>query len=131
MTKRSDTQSPTQRNSQHKLSETRADLLGRRWILLPWRRRRRRQGGPAPIQEVRADLRKFMLIPVFLLRILPRQVMRAAGAGWGAEVVHHWFEEAFRRFRPLGAVFGPPGRRKSIQVETLHRMDPGRGPGPG
>ena len=35
----------------------------------------------------------------------------------------------FRRFRPLGAVSGPRGRRESTQDEKPRRMDPGRGPG--
>ena len=39
------------------------------------RRRRRRQGGPAPIQEIRADLRKFMFL-VFCSSLPPSSIPR-------------------------------------------------------
>ena len=59
-----------------KLSEVCADFLDRR--------RRRRQGGPAPIQEIRADLPKFMLMPFFFLDSFggaARQQMRSQADG--------------------------------------------------
>ena len=53
----------------HKLSEVRADFLDRRWTPLPGARSAPGAalevppgGGPAPIQEIRADLRTFMFI---------------------------------------------------------------------
>ena len=57
-----------------RLTEVRADFLDRRWTPLPMargarqgRRWRRRRGGPAPIQEIRVDLRKSVFIALFLL----------------------------------------------------------------
>ena len=58
----------------HKLSEVRADFLDRRRTPLPSARSApgaapgRRQGGPAPIQENRADLRKSIFMMFSLLR---------------------------------------------------------------
>ena len=73
---------------------------------------------------------------IFCLERFPRVVvvvvvvvLAAAAAVGGAEVAHHWFEEFFRRFRSLGAVFGPRGRPKRIGGEKLRRRDPGMGPG--
>ena len=55
------------------------------------RRRRRRQGGPAPIQEIRADLRKFMFMAFFSFSIKERPLAleglpllgRSSGQLWG------------------------------------------------
>eukprot|EP00959_Pyramimonas_sp_CCMP1952_P282513 5904972-Pyramimonas_sp.AAC.1 len=49
----------------HKLCEAAADFWDRRWAILaaplspPLARPARQGGGPAPIQEIRGDLRKF------------------------------------------------------------------------
>ena len=71
----------------HKLSEVRADFLDRRQAPLaappaPPLARSARQGvgGPAPIQEIRADLRKFMFMVFFLRLVGVLRAERARGA---------------------------------------------------
>ena len=60
-----------QKRHKQKLSEVHADFWDWRWTpslargARQGRRRRRRQGGPAQIEEIRTDFRKFMVMAFF------------------------------------------------------------------
>ena len=98
-----------------KLSEVRAGFLDLRWT--PWRRLRRRpwraprarEGDPAPIQEIRADLWIFISVPVFLPR--GKGPNTGKGSSWG---------------RPFAAAL-PPRRPPLTEEKTKPRKNPNRG----